>query len=184
VVKKIIKKSAVAMPQSREELVEYLKELNQAVRKKEFILTKNQKKIEEIERKKAEEVGSYDEEIEEKAEGIYLYCQLKRAELTNNYKIKTVPLPGGTVLWRLNPPSVKVKNEGLAILELETKNLLDFIRTKKEVDKEAVLKNPDKAAELKNVKVEKGDEVFVIKPAEVKIELEKGKKKFKRKEVK
>ncbi len=172
-----------AIPQSQEELIDYLKELNQAARKRENIITKSQEKIEEIERQIGREIKPLEEEIEKRAEGIYLYCQLKRAELTNNGKTKTVSLPGGTILWRFNPPSVKVKNEEAAISELESNNLLNLIRVKKEVDKEAILRNPGITFGLKNLKIEEGVEVFVIKPAEVKIELEKGKRKFKSKKL-
>ncbi len=73
---------------------------------------------------------------------------------------------------------MKVKNEEAAISELENNDLLSFIRVKKEVDKEAILRNPEIAFGLKNLKIKEGAEVFVIKPAEVKIELEKGKRKF------
>ncbi len=82
------------MPQNQEELIDYLKNLNQAARKRENVVIRNQEKIEEIERQVAEEIKPLEEEIERWAEGIFLYCQLKRAELTDNGKTKTVSLPG------------------------------------------------------------------------------------------
>lgn len=181
--KKAMKKKVILIPQNQEELIEYLKDLNRAARAKETLEGKVQEKKEAIERIYAEDFRILDETIAARAEGIYLYCRANRAVLTQNNKTKTVAIPGGTVLWRLNPPSVEVSDEQAAIGELLLKDLNKFVRTKREINKEAILQDKDSLPKLKFLQVKEGDEVFAIKPADVKIELEKGKRKFKTKKL-
>ena len=180
--KRNIKKKVFVIPQNQEELIEFLKALNQAARRKDSVESKIKEKQEEIERIFAGENKHLDGIIEGMAEGIYLYCQLHRDALTHDNKKKTVTLPGGTVLWRFNPPSVYVKNEKLAVEALEQEGLDQLVRTKKEINKETILAQPDLIATNKYIKVRLGNEVFAIKPADVKYELERGDKKIKKKE--
>jgi phage host-nuclease inhibitor protein Gam len=108
---------------------------------------------------------------------------VNREVLTEDNKVKTVDLPGGRVLWRFNPRSIYLKNEKAAIEELDKAGLAEFIRIKKEVNKEAILEKPESIADFKNVKVVQGKEVFAVKPADVKVELEKSRGKIKSKKV-
>lgn len=184
--KKAMKKKVIPIPQNQEELIEYLKDLNQAARAKEALEIKIKEKKEAIERAYAADSKILDEAIAAKAEGIYLYCQANRSALTQNNKIKTVAIPGGTILWRKNPPSVEIsRSEADAVQELLLKDMPQYVRIKREVNKEAILEKKDapEIMKLKCLEVKEGDEVFAIKPADVKIELEKGKRKFKIKKL-
>lgn len=182
--KKVIIKKVVPVLQTKEEFIDCLKEINGKAREAEKLKLDQEGEIEEVKLRWAKKMKPLEKLINEKLEGAYLYAQVHRPELTDNLKVKTVETPAGICLWRFNPPSVEVDDEEKAIAELKKKDFLSFIRIREEVDKEAVLKNKSAIIGLKNLRVKLGDEVFVIKPADVKIELERGKRKFKRREIK
>lgn len=182
--RKVISKKVVLVLNTRDQFINCLKEINSKAREAEKLKLDQEEEIEKVKLKWASKIKPLDKSINEKLEGAYIYAQVHRPELTDNLKVKTVETPAGTCLWRLNPPSVEVDDEEKAIAELKKRDLLNFIRTREEIDKEAILKNKSAVTGLRNLRVKLGDEVFVIKPADVKIEMERGKRKFKRREIK
>jgi phage host-nuclease inhibitor protein Gam len=86
---------------------------------------------------------------------------------------KTVKFATGEVAWRLDPPSVSVpkKPEKLkAIVKaLLKKKLRRFVRVKFELDKEAILKEPEKIAGVEGLTINQA-ETISLKPNQVGIE--------------
>ena len=80
---------------------------------------------------------------------------------------KTVNLITGEVSWRQRPPSIAVRGAEAVLESLRTLGLHRFIRTKDEVNKEAMLNEPELAATVAGVSVIKGKEDFAITPFEV-----------------
>lgn len=79
---------------------------------------------------------------------------------------KTVSLPTGELRWRTRPPSVMIANQA-AVLELMRKHqLCRFIRTSHEVNKSAVLMDPEAVKDIKGLFVVSGIEDFVVTPFE------------------
>lgn len=90
---------------------------------------------------------------------------------------KTIKLETGDISYRSAKPSVGTNSSKKLIDSiLEANNLLDvrdkfvkkmdkvFIRTKLELNKDAVLENPDTAKTVTGVEVAEGEESFYIKP--------------------
>ncbi len=107
------------------------------------------------------------------------YAEANRKTLTDDGKTKTVTMTAGSFGWRLCPPSVAVKR-GLTAPDLVTsvkalatryigdgkrkiaRAVLCFVRLKEEPDKEAMLKNPDLAAEIEGIRIVTDKEEFFL----------------------
>lgn len=68
--------------------------------------------------------------------------------------------------WRQRPPSVSVRGTDSVIEHLHKLGFEEFIRTKEEVNKEAMLLNPERAKTVNGVTIKTGVEDFVITPFE------------------
>jgi phage host-nuclease inhibitor protein Gam len=110
--------------------------------------------------------------------GLQLYCEANRQQLLGNSGLKTVDFGTGTVKWRWNPPKVRITGGEDAVVERITakeaeaiaKNdptapdYRNFLRIKIEIDKEAMLKNPDLARTIEGVAIGRGGETFEVEP--------------------
>jgi phage host-nuclease inhibitor protein Gam len=101
--------------------------------------------------------------------GVQIYCEANREELCG--KGKTANLVTGEVQWRQRPPSVKVTGVEAVIAWLKTAGMASFIRSKDEINKEAMLNEQEKAKAVPGVTIVTGIEDFVIVPFEVDTEV-------------
>ena len=99
--------------------------------------------------------------------GLEIWATANRQALTDGGKTKTITLPAGTLAWRAAPPSVSIKGvrEVLGWLVAEGGDFAGFLRTKAEIDKEAMLKDPALAAKVPGVTIGSTGEAFVVEPA-------------------
>lgn len=124
--------------------------------------------------------------IETLQQGVHGWCEAHRAELTEDGKSKTANFITGSVNWRNDPPSVAVRNADQVLDTLTALGLVGYIRTKKEINKEAILndygwmnskESPEKDAAANRLKllagltvtIKAGVEQFVITPLEVEV---------------
>jgi phage host-nuclease inhibitor protein Gam len=110
-------------------------------------------------------------QIEFLQKGVQIYCEAHRLELTNDGKVKTASFITGEVQWRQRPPSVSVRGAEAVIETLKKLGLSKFVRTKDEVNKEAILNEPDQARGITGITIVTGVEDFVITPAEIETEV-------------
>lgn len=106
------------------------------------------------------------DQIKTLQDGVQGYCEAHRDELTDGGKVKTAQLITGEVQWRQRPPSVSVRGADSVIEMLKRLGLTEFVRTKEEVNKEAILNQPDKVRGVAGLNVITGVEDFVITPFE------------------
>lgn len=99
------------------------------------------------------------------SKGVQAWCEAHRAELTDDGKVKTANLETGKVLWRLPPEKVVIKGEEAVMALLEQRGLTQFIRIKKEPNKEAMLNEKDAAEDVPGVSFSQVEQ-FVIEPFE------------------
>jgi phage host-nuclease inhibitor protein Gam len=111
----------------------------------------------------------YADQIKELTSGVQLYCEANRSNLTQNGKVKTAKLASGEVSWRTRPPSVTVRGAELVIEALKTLGLARFVRIKEEVNKEAILAEPEVAQQVRGVTISQGED-FVVKPWDTELE--------------
>lgn len=107
------------------------------------------------------------EQIKPLQAGVQTWCDANRHELTRGGKTKTASFVTGDVLWRQRPPSCSVRGADAVIERLITLNLMRFLRLKREINKDAILAEPDAVRGVPGISIVTGVEDFVIVPFEV-----------------
>ncbi|UXT99426.1 host-nuclease inhibitor Gam family protein [Agrobacterium tumefaciens] len=108
-------------------------------------------------------------ELAEHERGVQAWCEANRMILTSNDKVKFHDFGTGTVRWRSLPASVSIRGAEAVIEALKSLGLKAFIREKEEINKEAMLNDPDKARTVAGVTIKSEGEVFAIEPLELEI---------------
>jgi phage host-nuclease inhibitor protein Gam len=164
--------AAVAVPQTREEVQQWISELGKTQRYRANLTNEMNEKIAPITEKYAPIIDAQTQEEQRLLEGIATWCEANKTDLTKD--AKTVNLVTGEVQWRLNPPSVAFKR-GIKVEEIiahikQLKLAKLFVRVKEEVNKDAILAADDKTkAKLTaagTIKIVKGAEMFAVTPFE------------------
>lgn len=98
-------------------------------------------------------------------DAVQVWAEANRNALTKGGKTKTAALPAGDILWRITPPSVSVKGVDAVLQRLRAAFAGLFIRTKEEVDKEAILATPTNhpVRQLEGITINQREE-FVVQP--------------------
>ena len=117
-------------------------------------------------RKKAK---PYAGRIVELTKGVATWCEAHRGELTKEGKTKTARLATGEVSWRMRPPSIVLRGAEAVIDALRKLGMDRFLRVKVEVDKNAMLAEPEAVAKIKGVSISQREE-FVVKPFSTELE--------------
>lgn len=109
------------------------------------------------------------QQIESLTNGLQMYAEANRAVLTNNYKVKTVALTTGELVWRMNPPSVRLTDtEENVIAACEAAGLEEFIRRTPSLNRDAIKANPEEAKHVPGIRIGQG-ESFVVVPFEAEL---------------
>ncbi|WP_439258283.1 host-nuclease inhibitor Gam family protein [Lonepinella sp. BR2271] len=152
--------------QSREEVEIAIKQLGDKQRELQRLTTAQNDEIAVITERYAEPLQALKGEIGDQQQAIQAWCESHRDELTLNGKQKTGYFNTGEVQWRTNPPSVRITKADQVVENLKTLGMLEFIRTKEEINKDAILLDPEKAKTVNGISIKSGVEEFVIKPFE------------------
>ena len=163
---KRLKAETLEAPQSREETQSWIKALGDTQREHARLTHDLNDKIAELTDEAKPALNALAERSAALQQGIQAWCEANRAELTAGGG-KTVNLITGEVSWRQRPPSIAVRGVEAVLENLRTLGLARFIRQKEEVNKEAMLNEPDIAATIAGITVVRGKEDFVIVPFEV-----------------
>ena len=164
------KRAVVAVPKSLDEAARFLAEIGQEQRATDKIQSGLNAKVDELKAKAMADDEPHQEKISQLVEGLFAFAEAHRDELTNSGKRKTVEVPTGTFGWRMTPPSVTLRGVESILKSLKSLKLKRFIRTKEEIDKEAMLKEPETAKTVKGVSISQHEE-FVAKPTELQVEV-------------
>lgn len=97
---------------------------------------------------------------------LQIWCEANRATLLKDGG-KTANLITGEVSWRIRPPSVSLRKIDEVIERLECFGLHRFIRTKKEVNKDAILNEPNAVTDIGGITISTGVEDFIVSPFEI-----------------
>jgi len=168
--KKAIKHVVVLIPASLKEAAEFIGRVGKEQREIDRIQNELNEEVEKLKSKSMSETQVRNENISQLVEGLFIFAESHRNELTEDGKKKTVEVPTGIFAWRMTPPAVSLKNVKQILKELVKRRLKQFIRVKREVDKEAMLKEPELAVSVKGVSIGQYEE-FMVKPAELEVEI-------------
>jgi phage host-nuclease inhibitor protein Gam len=168
--KKTVKHAVVPVPRTLEETAEFVARIGKAQREMSQIQNSVTEKVEKLKAKAMADSQPLEEEVSRLVEGIFAFAESRRDKLTDGGKRKTVELPTGTFGWRWTPPSVLIRNTESVLKNLKSLGLQRFIRTKPEIDKEAMLKEQEVAKTVKGVSISQHEE-FAVKPSELQVEI-------------
>ncbi|EGD7395845.1 host-nuclease inhibitor protein Gam, partial [Shigella flexneri] len=164
--KRIKSAAAAYVPQNRDAVITDIKRIGDLQREASRLETEMNDAIAEITEKFAARIAPLKTSIETLSKGVQGWCEANRDELTNGGKVKTANLVTGDVSWRQRPPSVSIRGVDAVMETLERLGLQRFIRTKQEINKEAILLEPKAVAGVAGITVKSGIEDFSIIPFE------------------
>ncbi|HCQ8912032.1 TPA: host-nuclease inhibitor Gam family protein, partial [Escherichia coli] len=164
--KRIKSAAAAYVPQNRDAVITDIKRIGDLQREASRLETEMNDAIAEITEKFAARIAPLKSDIETLSKGVQGWCEANRDELTNGGKVKTANLVTGDVSWRVRPPSVSIRGMDAVMETLERLGLQRFIRTKQEINKEAILNEPGAVAGVAGITVKSGIEDFSIIPFE------------------
>ena len=102
-------------------------------------------------------------------EGLKVWCEANRSQILDG-RTKTADLGTGKVSWRLRPSSVTIRGAEAVIEACKRMGLQRFVRTKEEVNKDAMREEPEVARAVAGVSIGSGGEEFVVEPFEAVLE--------------
>ncbi len=132
-----------------------------------------EKEREVIDKKEDDAIRPLQAEALELGKQVYAFAVQHKTELTDGGTHKTVKLPmrAGSFAWYTTPPAITIENAQEVLQRIKELGLLRFVRTKEEVNREALLQEHTIASTIAGVTVSRQDK-FAIKPTGVKVRLE------------
>lgn len=159
-------KAQAYVPQTRDEAAADIRKIGDLQRQLTRATTEMNDAIAHITQSFQPRLDAISEQLKTLQDGVQGYCEAHRLELTDGGKVKTANLITGEVQWRQRPPSVSVRGAETVIEMLKRLGLDRFVRTKEEINKEAILNEPDQVRGVAGINVITGVEDFVITPFE------------------
>lgn len=165
--------TAVTVPQSKTDCAAHIRALGDAQRAFERQRTAMNDAIGAITQQHQPGLEALNERITALQQGIQTWCEANRVQLCGEADRlgKTANLITGEVSWRMRPPSVGVRGADTVIEALQRLGLQRFVRTKEEVNKEAILAEPDAVRGVPGITVVTGLEDFIVTPFEATAEV-------------
>ena len=168
--KRIKAAAQVWTAQSRDDVAAAIGDIGKKGREIDVLTASMNDEIAAVVEKYQPTIDALKKELPPLQSGVQSWCESHRAELTQSGKTKTVNMITGTVNWRIRPPSVSVRGSNTVIELLKSKGLGRYIRTKEEINKDAVLSDPDGIRTIPGITVVSGIEDFVIEPFEQEVQ--------------
>ncbi|MDY0019843.1 MAG: host-nuclease inhibitor Gam family protein [Anaerolineae bacterium] len=157
------------IPQTRDQVVEAIAEIGRRQRERDRIQAAMNDELAAIRERYEVEALPHTETIKGLTNGVQIYCEANRDKLTAAGKSKTVAFASGEVKWRVTTPKVVVRGVETVLQTLKSLRLTRFIRTKEEINKEAILADPEAIRHVKGITISQSEN-FVIVPFETELE--------------
>lgn len=166
-VKKLKKPAPTLVAQSKDDVVAHIKEIGDLGRDRDRLAATMNDGIAKLQQEYAEAAAPLNERIESLQVSVQTWCDANRETITDGNKVKYADFVTGMVKWRINPPKVSVTGMDAVLALLEANpDLVRFVRVKKEVNKDAILNEPElfTGGAVPGIKISQGAEFFVIEP--------------------
>lgn len=169
--KKRLKTAAVdfSVPQSKDQANEFISDIGRMQRERERLQADMNDQISVIKEKFEAEAIPLGEKIRQMTAGVQVWCEANRAMLTEEGKRKHAVLASGKVSWRTRPPRVVLRGKEAIIEALNVLGLKRFLRVSEDVNKEAMLADPEAARQVPGVTIVQTED-FVVTPHETELE--------------
>lgn len=160
--------AAVAVPQTRDQAAQAIAEIGALNRDLARITADMNDALAGIKDRYEQDAEPKRLRIAALTEGVQTWAEANRDSLTQGGKVKTAALTSGEILWRLRPASVRVTGADAVLDLLRRMGLGRFIRSKDEVNKEAILNEPEAVAAVPGIAIVQGED-FVVVPFETEL---------------
>lgn len=164
---------AVPVPQSKTDCASFIKSLGDVQRDFERTRAEMNDAIAAITKQYQPALEAITARADTLTTGIQIWCEANRVSICENGG-KTANLVTGEVSWRQRPPSVNVRGADTVMENLKRLDLGRFIRVKEEINKDAILNEPDAVRGLPGINIVTGVEDFSINPFQVDVDLQQG----------
>ena len=153
----------IDIPQTRDEVNQAIADIGMAQRERERIQAAMNDDLANIRARYEEAAKPHAERIKALTQGVAAWCEAHRDELTKSGRTKTAKLATGEVSWRTRPPSVAVRGKDVVIEALRKLGLDRFLRVKVDLDKDAILREPDSIEGVRGLSISQRED-FIVKP--------------------
>lgn len=157
------------VPRDRDAVNEAIAELGRLQRERARIEADMNDRLAKVKEEHDAQAKPHGDRIAELTKGLALWCEANRAQLTQDGKVKFHDFATGQVKWRLRPPSISIRGVEAVLSTIKQLGLQRFLRVKEEIDKEALLREPDVAKGIGGVSISQRED-FVVVPHESQIE--------------
>lgn len=167
-----IKTAAIPVPQTRDEAEAYLLRIGALQRDVKRIESDMNDELAVIKERFEKLAQPLNDELREKFVALHAWAEANRGDLLKGDS-KTAKLATGELAWRTTPPKVGLRNVGGVLEALKKLKLTQFIRTKDEVNKEAILADQESrelASGVAGITITQQEE-FIAKPFETDLEV-------------
>lgn len=166
--KRLKARAAAAIPQTREAVTAAIRDIGTAQRQLARIDAGMNDALAKVRETFETQADPLRKQITELQAGVQTWCEANRTDLTQNNKVKTAAFPSGEVQWRMRPPSVAVRSVEAVLDTLKRLGLERFTRVKVEVNKEAILADPEGVKGVAGITINRGED-FVVAPFETEL---------------
>lgn len=160
--------SAVFIPQTREQTSEAIREIGERQRELARLTADMNDEIAQVKERWEAAAEPHKIRIAALQQGVQIWSEANRDAITQNGKTKTAAFTTGEVAWRLRPPSVVVRGAEAVLDQLRKLGLKRFIREREEVNKEAILNEPEAVAHVAGITISQGED-FIVTPFETEL---------------
>lgn len=157
------------VPQNRDDAAETLRMIGETNRHVARLEADMNDRIATIKDEAEKLAAPLREQVVARTEGLKAWCEANRDALTNGGKTKTADLGTGKISWRLRPPSVRISGTERVIEAIKKLGFTAFLRTKEEVNKDAILADADKARMIAGISIGSEGEDFIAEPFEAEL---------------
>ncbi len=155
----------VFVPQSKAEVAEAIREIGEQTREIARLQADMNDELARVKERWELLAQPLAERCETLNKGVQIWCEANRNLLTQGGKVKTATLTTGEVAWRTRPPSVRITGADAVVDMLRRLKLDRFVRTKEEVNKEAILNEPEAVRGVAGISIQQGED-FIVTPFE------------------
>ncbi|EFO33248.1 bacteriophage Mu Gam like protein [Roseibium sp. TrichSKD4] len=156
------------VPQSKEECDDMIRQLGELNREAERIKADMNDELALVKERFEKQAAPVKSKAKELLKGIETWCAANRDSLTGG-KVKFAKFMNGEIAWRVRPPRVVCRSIDAALAALREHGLEKFIRTKEEINKEAILEDPNAVFSVSGITVKSAGEDFQVKPFETEL---------------
>lgn len=162
-------KAKLVVPQDRAEAEDWIRQIGEQRREVIRIEAAMNDELAVVKAGFEDQATPYREDIEALVEGVQAWAVANRDKLTQNGKRQSAELGTGSITWRQLPPKVTLRKVSNVIENLKKLGLTRFLRTKEEVNKDAMLAEPDAARLVPGVSIGSAGETFTVEPFEAEL---------------